>query len=217
MGVRVIYVFTHDSIGVGEDGPTHQPVEHLTAMRAIPNLTVIRPGDANESSEAWRCAMTRNTGPTLLVLSRQKLPTLDRTKFAPAAGVAKGAYVLAETAGKAADIILIATGSEVGLAVGAKEELEKRGKAVRLVSMPSFEIFEAQEQAYRDSVLPPAMRKRLAIEAGVPLSWYRWVGLDGDVIGMTTFGASAPSADVMKHFGFTVENVVDRAMKMIAR
>jgi len=217
MGIHVIYVFTHDSIGVGEDGPTHQPVEHLTAMRAIPNLTVIRPGDANEASEAWRCAMTRNTGPTLIVLSRQKLPTLDRTKFAPAAGAAKGAYVLGETAGKAADIILIASGSEVGLAVGAKEELEKRGKAVRVVSMPSFEIFEAQDQAYRDSVLPPAMRKRLAIEAAVPLSWYRWVGLDGDVIGMTTFGASAPSGDVMKHFGFTVEHVVDRAMKLIAR
>jgi transketolase len=217
MGVHVIYVFTHDSIGVGEDGPTHQPVEHLTAMRAIPNLTVIRPGDANEASEAWRCAMKRTTGPTLLVLSRQKLPTLDRSKFAPAAGVAKGAYVLSETAGKAADIILIATGSELGLAVGAMEELEKRGKAVRVVSMPSFEIFEAQDQAYRDSVLPPATRKRLAIEAGVPLSWYRWVGLDGDVVGMTTFGASAPSADVMKHFGFTVENVVDHAMKLIAR
>ncbi|HTR63923.1 MAG TPA: transketolase [Candidatus Binataceae bacterium] len=217
MGVHVVYVFTHDSIGVGEDGPTHQPVEHLTAMRAIPNLTVIRPGDANEASEAWRYAMKRNTGPTLLVLSRQKLPTLDRSRFAPAAGAAKGAYVLAETAGKATDIILIASGSEVGLAVSAKEELEKRGKAVRLVSMPSFEIFEAQDQAYRDSVLPPAMRKRLAIEAAVPLSWYRWVGLDGDVIGMTTFGTSAPYAEAMKHFGFTVENVVDRAMKLIAR
>jgi transketolase len=217
MGIHVIFVFTHDSIGVGEDGPTHQPVEHLTAMRAIPNLVVIRPGDANEASEAWRSAMKRNTGPTLIVLSRQKLPTLDRTKFAPAAGAAKGAYVLGETAGKAADIILIATGSEVGLAVSAKEELEKRGKAVRLVSMPSFEIFEAQDQAYRDSVLPPAIRKRLAIEAAVPLSWYRWVGLDGDVVGMTTFGTSAPYADAMKHFGFTVENVVDRAMKLIAR
>ena len=215
MGLHVVFVFTHDSIGVGEDGPTHQPVEHLTAMRAIPNLNVIRPGDANEASEAWRSAMKHNTGPTLIVLCRQKLPTLDRTKFAPVAGAARGAYVLAETAGKAADIILIATGSEVGLAVSAKEELEKRGKAVRLVSMPSFELFEAQDQSYRDSVLPPSMRKRLAIEAGVPLSWYRWVGLDGDVIGMTTFGTSAPYQEAMKHFGFTTENVVERAMKLI--
>ena len=215
MGIHVVFVFTHDSIGVGEDGPTHQPVEHLTAMRAIPNLNVIRPGDANEASEAWRSAMMHNTGPTLIVLSRQKLPTLDRTKFAPVAGAAKGAYVLAETAGKAAEIILLASGSEVGLAVSAKEELEKRGKAVRLVSMPSFELFEAQDQSYRDSVLPPSMRKRLAIEAAVPLSWYRWVGLDGDVIGMTTFGTSAPYQEAMKHFGFTVENVVERALKLI--
>jgi transketolase len=215
MGLRVIFVFTHDSIGVGEDGPTHQPIEHLTAMRAIPNLTVIRPGDANEAAEAWRAAMTHRGGPILLVLSRQKLPTLDRSEFAPAGGLARGAYVLAETAGKAPDIILIATGSEVGLAVESKTELEKRGKAVRLVSMPSFELFEAQGQVYRDSVLPPGIRKRLAIEAAAPLSWYRWVGLDGDVVGMTTFGTSAPYQDAMRHFGFTVENVVERALKLI--
>jgi len=217
MGIHVVFVFTHDSIGVGEDGPTHQPVEHLTAMRAIPNLTVIRPGDANEAAEAWRVSMTHRHGPLLLVLCRQKLPTFDRSKFAPASGVARGAYVLTETAGKTADIIFIATGSELSLAVDAKDELEKRGKAVRVVSMPSFELFEAQDQSYRDSVLPPALRKRLAIEAAAPLSWYRWVGLDGDVVGMTTFGTSAPYQDAMRHFGFTVENVVDRALKLIAR
>src|SRR5208282_3355196 len=155
MGIHVVFVFTHDSIGVGEDGPTHQPVEHLTAMRAIPNLTVIRPGDANEAADAWRVSMTHRHGPLLLVLCRQKLPTFDRSKFAPASGVARGAYVLTETAGKTADIIFIATGSELSLAVDAKDELEKRGKAVRVVSMPSFELFEAQDQSYRDSVLPP--------------------------------------------------------------
>jgi len=217
MGLHVIFVFTHDSIGVGEDGPTHQPVEHLTAMRAIPNLTVVRPCDANEASEAWRVAMRHRGGPILLVLSRQKLATLDRSRFASASGLAKGAYVLAETAGRTPEIILIATGSEVGLAVGAKEELEKRGRAVRIVSMPSFELFEAQDQSYRDAVLPPAIRCRLAIEAGSTLSWYRWVGLDGDVMGMTTFGTSAPYQEAMRHFGFTVENVVERAMKLLAR
>jgi transketolase len=217
MGLHVIYVFTHDSIGVGEDGPTHQPVEHLTAMRAIPNLTVIRPCDANEAAEAWRVAMSHRGGPVMLVLCRQKLPTLDRSRVAAASGLARGAYVLSETAGVVPQIILIATGSEVGLALSAKDELEKRGKAVRVVSMPSFELFEAQDQAYRDSVLPPSIRRRLAIEAAVPLSWYRWVGLDGDVMGMTTFGASAPYQDAMRHFGFTVENVVNRAMALLAR
>jgi transketolase len=217
MGIHVVFVFTHDSIGVGEDGPTHQPVEHLTAMRAIPNLTVIRPCDANEAAEAWRVAVTHRGGPLLLVLCRQKLPTLDRSKVAPASGLARGAYVLSETAGKTAEVILISTGSEVALTLEAKEELEKRGRAVRVVSMPSFELFEAQDQAYRDSVLPPAIRKRLAVEAGVPLSWYRWVGIDGDVVGMTTFGASAPYQDTMRHFGFTVENVVDHAIKLLAR
>jgi transketolase len=217
MGLHVIYVFTHDSIGVGEDGPTHQPVEHLTAMRAIPNLTVIRPCDANEAAEAWRVAMSHRGGPVMLVLCRQKLPTLDRSRVAAASGLARGAYVLSETAGVVPQIILIATGSEVGLALSAKDELEKRGKAVRVVSMPSFELFEAQDQAYRDSVLPPSIRRRLAIEAAVPLSWYRWVGLDGDVVGMTTFGASAPYQDAMRHFGFTVENVVNRAMALLAR
>jgi transketolase len=216
MGLRVIYVFTHDSIGLGEDGPTHQPVEHLAALRAIPNLTVIRPGDANEAAEAWRIAMTHRHGPVLFALSRQKIPTLDRTAMAPASALARGAYVLCETPGRAAEIILIASGSELQLAVGAKAELERRGRAVRVVSMPSFELFERQDAAYRDSVLPPANRRRLAIEAGVPQPWFRWVGLEGDVLGMTTFGASAPFQDLLKHFGFTVENVVERALKLLA-
>jgi len=216
MGLRVIYVFTHDSIGLGEDGPTHQPVEHLAALRAIPNLTVIRPGDANEAAEAWRIAMTHRHGPVLFALSRQKIPTLDRTAMAPASALARGAYVLCETPGRAAEIVLIASGSELQLAVGAKAELERRGRAVRVVSMPSFELFERQDAAYRDSVLPPANRRRLAIEAGVPQPWFRWVGLEGDVLGMTTFGASAPFQDLLKHFGFTVENVVERALRLLA-
>ena len=218
MGLHVIYVFTHDSIGLGEDGPTHQPVEHLTAIRAIPNMTLIRPGDANEAAEAWRAAMIYKKGPTMLVLSRQNVPTLDRTKdMAPASGLHKGAYVLTETKGKAPDVILIATGGELHFAVEAKPELEKKGHAVRVVSMPSFEIFDRQDQAYKDSVLPPNNRKRLAIEAGSPLCWYKWIGLEGDMIGMTTFGASAPYKDLAPHFGFTVENVVARAEKLIAR
>jgi transketolase len=216
MGARVIYVFTHDSIGLGEDGPTHQPVEQLASLRAIPNLTVIRPGDANEAAEAWRVAMGHRHGPVLLALSRQKIPTLDRAAMAPARELARGAYVLCETAGRAAEIILIASGSELQLAVGAKAELERRGRAVRVVSMPSFELFDRQDAAYRDSVLPPAIRHRLAIEAGVAQPWYRWVGLEGDVVGMTSFGASGPYQEVLKHFGFTVENVVERALKLLA-
>jgi transketolase len=218
MKLHVIWVFTHDSIGLGEDGPTHQPVEHLTAIRAIPNMTLIRPGDANEAAEAWRAAMIHKQGPTMLVLSRQNVPTLDRSKdMAPASGLHKGAYILTETKGKTPDVILIATGGELHFAVEAKPELEKKGHAVRVVSMPSFEIFDRQDQAYKDSVLPPNNRKRLAIEAGSPLCWYKWIGFEGDMIGMTTFGASAPYKDLAPHFGFTVENVVARAEKLIAR
>ncbi|MBF6559069.1 MAG: transketolase [Candidatus Binataceae bacterium] len=215
MGIHVVFVFTHDSIGVGEDGPTHQPVEQLTSLRAIPNLTTIRPGDANEAVAAWRVAMMHRGGPIMLVLSRQKMPTFDRNLVAPAAGLARGAYVLTETAGKTPELIFIATGSELHLAVEAKAELEKRGHAIRVVSMPSFELFERQDVAYRDAVLPPTIRRRLAIEAGAPLSWYRWVGPEGDIIAMTTFGESAPVADLMKHFGFTVENVTARALKLL--
>ncbi|HZP45624.1 MAG TPA: transketolase [Candidatus Binataceae bacterium] len=216
MKLHVIFVFTHDSIGLGEDGPTHQPVEHLSALRAIPNLTLIRPADANEAVEAWRVAMTHRGGPVMLALSRQKLPTFDRAEMSAADNLAKGAYVLCETAGRTPDIILIASGSEVHLAVAAKPQLEARGHAVRVVSMPSFELFARQDQTYRDAVLPPRIRRRLAVEAGSPLSWYRWVGLDGDIVGMTTFGASAPYTDALKHFGFTTENVVERALRLLA-
>ncbi|HZY60221.1 MAG TPA: transketolase [Candidatus Binataceae bacterium] len=217
MGAHVIYVFTHDSIGLGEDGHTHQPVEHLTALRAMPNLTVIRPADANEAVEAWRVAMQHREGPVLMALSRQKVPTLDREQMAPAAMLARGAYVLTETSDRKPDIILIATGSEVQLALGAKPVLEQRGFAVRVVSMPSFELFECQDAAYQRSLLPPEVQRRLAIEAGAPLCWYRWVGPQGDIIGMTSFGASAPYADAFKHFGFTVENVVARALSVLER
>jgi transketolase len=217
MGVHVIYVFTHDSIGVGEDGPTHQPIEHVGSLRLMPNLTVIRPGDANEAVEAWRAAMTHKHGPVMLVLSRQKMPTLDRSVVAPASGVARGAYVLTETAGKTPELILIGTGSELHLAVEAKAELEKKGHAVRVVSMPSTELFDRQDAAYRESVLPNAIRKRLGVEAGAQDSLYRWVGLDGDVVGMSTFGESAPVEALMKHFGFTVENVVEHALKLLAK
>ncbi len=217
MELHVIYIFTHDSIGLGEDGPTHQPIEHLTALRAIPNLTLIRPGDANEAVEAWRVAMTHRGGPVMLALTRQKIPTLDRSAAAPATGLRRGGYVFNETPGRDPDLILLASGSELQLAVGAKEELEKRGHAIRVVSMPSCELFAAQDAAYRDAVLPPAVRRRLAIEAAVPLGWYRWVGLDGDVVGMTTYGASGPYQDVLRHFGFTVDNVVARALKLLSR
>lgn len=217
MELQVVYVFTHDSIGVGEDGPTHQPIEHLSSLRAIPHLTVIRPGDANESVEAWRVSMTHTHGPVLLALSRQKVPTLDRTNLAPASGLRRGGYVISETAGKTPEIILIGSGSELSLVVEAKAKLEEKGRAVRVVSMPSTNLFEAQDEAYRDSVLPRNVRLRLAVEAGAPMSWYRWVGSDGDIMGMTTYGASGKSEDVMKHFGFTVEHVVERAMKLLAR
>jgi transketolase len=217
MGLHVIYIFTHDSIGLGEDGPTHQPIEHLTALRAIPNLTLIRPADANEAVEAWRVAMTHRDGPVMLALSRQKLPTFDRSQVAPAAGLGRGAYVLTETPGRPPEIILLATGSEVQLALAAKPVLEKRGHAARVVSMPSFELFEQQEQAYRDSILPPAIRRRLAIEAGATLSWYRWVGLDGDIIGLDRYGVSGPYAEVLKYFNFTAEHVVERAIQLLAR
>jgi transketolase len=217
LGLHVIYVFTHDSVGLGEDGPTHQPVEHLTALRAIPELTLIRPADANEAVEAWRTAMTHKGGPVMLALSRQKLPTFDRSQVAPASGLARGAYVLAETAGRSPEIILMGTGSEVQLAMAAKPDLEKRGHAVRVVSMPSFELFEQQDVAYRESILPNAIRRRLAIEAGTPLSWYRWVGLDGDIVGLDRFGVSGPSPEVLKYFNFTADHVVERALKLLAR
>ena len=210
----VTYVFTHDSIAVGEDGPTHQPVEHITALRTIPNLTVIRPADANETVEAWRIALTRLKGPVALILTRQKLPTVDRNRYAAASNLAKGAYILSEAEGTP-DIILIATGSEVWLIVAAQEELKKENIQARVVSMPSWELFESQDQSYRDEVLPPALTKRLTVEAGITLAWHKYATTSGDVLGIDRFGESGPGDQVLAAFGFTVENVCNRARALL--
>jgi transketolase len=210
----VIYVFTHDSIGVGEDGPTHQPVEHYAALRAIPRLVVIRPGDANETAVAWKIAVESRDRPVALALSRQNVPTLDRKEFAPADGVRKGAYVLADAPGGKPDMILIGTGSELSLAVGARAKLAEKHIQARVVSMPSWELFDAQPKDYREAVLPPAVKRRLAVEAGVSQGWHRYVGDAGDVIGIERFGASAPGNVVMEKLGFTVDHVVERALAL---
>ncbi len=211
MGLPAFYVFTHDSIGVGEDGPTHQPIEHLAALRAIPNLTVIRPGDANEVTEAYRSALTNTHGPTALVLSRQNLPTFDRTKYAAASGASKGGYVLADAAGGLPDVILIGTGTELPLCVEAYEKLTAEGVKARVVSLPSWEIFDAQPQSYRDTVLPPGVTRRVAVELGAEQGWCKYLGVKGRFLGMKSYGASAPVGVLLKHFGFTVENVVKLA------
>jgi transketolase len=211
----VIYIFTHDSIGLGEDGPTHQPIEHLAAARAIPNCIIVRPGDANEVAEAWRVIMPLKDRPVALVLTRQNLPTLDRTKYAPASGVARGAYVLADPPGGKPNVILMATGSEVSLCVQAQEQLTKDGIASRVVSMPSWELFEAQDEAYRKSVLPPAVTARIAVEAAGGFGWERWLGPSGRFIGMHSFGASAPGPAVYKEFGITAEHVVSEAKSLV--
>ncbi|MCX8036804.1 MAG: transketolase [Candidatus Sumerlaeia bacterium] len=216
MNLPVIYYMTHDSIGLGEDGPTHQPVEHLAALRAMPNMCVIRPADANETAYAWRAAMLRKTGPTVLVLTRQNVPVLDPAKYASAEGVLKGAYILSKEKAAKPDLILIASGSEVHLALEAQAKLEAEGVAVRVVSLPSWELFRAQPQGYRDEVLPPAVRARLAIEAASPMGWHEWVGDGGDVIGIEKFGASAPYQELFKQYGLTVENVIARAKKLLA-
>jgi transketolase len=212
-----IFVFTHDSIGLGEDGPTHQPVEHLPALRAIPNLVVFRPADANEVTEGWRVAIERRDGPTTLVFSRQTLPIYDRSRFGPASGARRGAYVLADADSGTPELILIGTGSEVALAVAARELLQKEGRLVRVVSMPSWELFEQQPPSYRDEVLPPSITARVAIEAASPLGWERWVGLEGDVIGLNRFGASAPYTDVYDHLNFTADYVAQRAREVLER
>ncbi|MCS6873670.1 MAG: transketolase [Pyrinomonadaceae bacterium] len=219
--IQVIYVFTHDSIGLGEDGPTHQSVEHLCALRAIPNLAVIRPADAHEVREAWRAALKRRNAPTALALTRQKVSLIDRKKYASADGLHKGAYILAEATdleGKFCkpELILIATGSEVGLALRAYEILNNQGIRTRLVSMPCWEFFEEQEEEYKQSVLPLDVEKRLAIEAGVSLGWSRYIGQKGETLCVDTFGLSAPAEDVFRFFGFTVENIVERAKKMLS-
>jgi transketolase len=205
---HAIYVWTHDSIALGEDGPTHQPVEQVASLRAMPNMLLIRPADATETVEAWRVAIGHTSGPVGLVLTRQKLPVLDRAALAPASGVAQGAYVLLDASGPAPEVILIATGSEVPLALGAQAKLATDGVQCRVVSMPSWELFEAQPQSYRDSVLPPSVRARVSIEAGTPFGWERYTGLDGAIIGVQRFGASAPGPTVMKEYGFTVDHVV---------
>jgi transketolase len=220
--VQVIYVFTHDSIGLGEDGPTHQPVEHLAALRAIPHLFVIRPADPHETREAWRLAILRRKGPTALALTRQKLPLIDRKKYASAEGTRQGAYVLAEATndkGEKADpqLIIIATGSEVWLALDARERLQQEGTPTRVVSMPCTELFEEQSQEYRDSVLPPSVTARLAVEAGVREGWDRYVGPKGDAVTMDRFGASAPGDVALREFGFNVDNVVARAKRVIGK
>jgi len=216
MELPVTYVFTHDSIGLGQDGPTHQPVEQFAALRAIPDLMVIRPCDANETVEAWRVILAQSDRPAALVLSRQALPVLDRARYAPASELARGAYVLAD-AGRTVEVILIATGSEVALAVQAYERLMGEGVAARLVSMPSWDLFEAQDEAYRRAVLPPKVSARVAVEAAAPLGWDRYIGATGEVIAMRSFGASAPIKPLEAHFGFTVEHVVTAARRQLEK
>jgi transketolase len=212
-----IWVFTHDSIGVGEDGPTHQPVEHLASLRAIPELTVIRPADANETAVAWKVAIERRHGPTLLALTRQNVPTFDRNLFAPADGLERGAYVLADLGVGDPNIILMASGSEVSLIVEAGIRLAAGGMAVRLVSFPSWELFASQKQAYRENVFPPNIKARLAVEAGVSMGWEHWVGEGGGILGIDRFGASAPYEVVYREFGLTIENIFKRAIELIRK
>jgi transketolase len=217
MELQVVYVFTHDSIGMGEDGPTHQSVEQVASLRAIPQLIVIRPADANETAVAWRVAIETRDRPVALVLTRQNVPTLDRKQFAAAEGLRRGAYILADTPRGKPRLILIASGSEVGLIVAAGQRLQAEKIPVRLVSMPSWELFEAQSQEYRDSVLPPSAHARLAVEAGVTQGWHRYIGDRGDVIGVDRFGASAPGPIVMREYGFSVDNVCKRALALRER
>jgi transketolase len=213
MELPVIYVFTHDSIGVGEDGPTHQPIEQLLSLRGVPDLITIRPADANEVVEAYRLIIELNSKPVCLALSRQPLPIFDRTRYAPATNVSRGAYVLADSENP--EVILIGTGSEVSLCVEAHERLKKEGLSSRVVSMPSWELFEAQEQSYRDAVLPPAVTARVSVEMGSVIGWDRYVGFNGTAIGMHSFGASAPLKDLLVKFGFTVDAVMAAAHEQI--
>ena len=218
--VQVIYVFTHDSIGLGEDGPTHQPIEHLAALRAIPHLFVIRPADSAEVSEAWRIAILRRQAPTALALTRQKVPVIDRKKFAAAEGLRRGAYILAEAAtaegaATSPQLILIGTGSEVSLTLEAREKLQAEGVPTRVVSMPCWELFDAESKEYRDEVLPPSIKKRLAVEAGVRQGWDRYVGDAGDVISLDRFGASAPGEVALKNLGYNVDNVLEHARALL--
>jgi len=216
MKLPVIYVWTHDSIGLGEDGPTHQPVEHAAALRSIPGLTFVRPSDATETAEAWKAAIKHRSGPVALALTRQKLPIIDRKKFAPAQGLHRGAYILAEAEGGTPEVIIIATGSEVNPSLGAREILQTKGIRTRVVSMPSWEIFAAQETAYRESVIPKNARLRVSVEAAVSFGWERWVGEDGLMIALDRFGASAPFEVLMKEFGFTAEGIAERILERLS-
>ncbi|MFA7535440.1 MAG: transketolase [Desulfuromonadales bacterium] len=215
MGMAPIYVFTHDSVGLGEDGPTHQPVEQLANLRAVPNLTVIRPADANETAEAWKLAIENRRGPTALVLSRQNLPVFDRTTLAPATGTRRGGYILAREKGEL-QAIVIASGSEVALALAARDLLQVEGLGVRVVSLPSWEIFAGQRADYREMVLPACCSLRVAVEAASPFGWERYVGEQGAIIGMPGFGASAPGAELMRHFGFTADNIARKVRELLA-
>ena len=217
MEIPSIYIFTHDSIGVGEDGPTHQPVEQVASLRAMPNMLVLRPGDANEVVEAYKVILQRTHGPSTLVLTRQAMPTFDRTKYAPASGVAKGAYVLADAPGGKPDVILMASGSEVSLCVEAGEKLNAAGIKVRVVSMPSWELFERQDAAYKESVLPASVSARVSVEMASVFGWERYIGTKGKAIGMRSFGASAPLKDLLKKFGFGVDNVVAAAREVLGK
>jgi transketolase len=216
MEVPVLYVMTHDSIGLGEDGPTHQPIEQLAGLRAMPNMLVLRPGDANEVTEAWKIAIQQKHRPTTFVLSRQGIPTLDRTKYAAASGVAKGAYVLADAEGGKPQVILIGTGSELSLCVDAYEKLKAEGIKAQVVSMPSWELFAEQDAAYKQSVLPSDVTARVSVEMASTFGWERYTGSKGRNIGMHSFGASAPIKDLLKHFGFTVDHVIEEAKAAIA-
>jgi transketolase len=213
---HVIYVYTHDSIGLGEDGPTHQPVEQLSALRAIPGMTLIRPADASETAEAWRVALKHKEGPVAIVLTRQKLSFIDRSKYAPASGLARGAYVLADAPGGTPEIVLISSGSEVALILDAQKKLEADGIRARAVSMPSHELFAKQDKSYQDSVLPKGV-KRIAMEAAHPMSWYRWVGDDGVIIGIERFGASAPGPTIYEHLGITADRMVETAKQLVGK
>jgi transketolase len=217
MKLHVIYIFTHDSIGLGEDGPTHQPVEQLSNLRAIPGLTVIRPADANETAEAWRVAIEHNEGPVAIILTRQNLPVIDRNKFSPAIGLRRGAYILADSPPGKPEVILIATGSEVHLALEAYEKLKSEGIRARLVNMPSWELFESQPERYHLEVLPLDVTFRISIEAGVTHGWHKYVGLEGDTLGIDHFGASAPGKILFREFGFTSENILSRVRTLLAK
>jgi transketolase len=217
MELPVIYVFTHDSIGVGEDGPTHQPIEHLAHMRAMPGLIVIRPADANEAREAWKVILQLHHEPAVLVLTRQAVPTIDRAKYAPASGLARGAYVLADPPGGNPEVILIGTGSEVALCLDACEQLTKDGVRARVVSMPSWELFDDQDRSYRESVLPPRVKARVSVEQASDFGWSKYTGSDGHNICIETYGASAPLKQLLKKFGFSVENIVSAAKSQIAQ